>query len=660
MVKITDALVTVEDVNGMLQPIGSTPVSTNRVVVKDQNFSGASAGTVGVNNYWKVDTGVSPYSTYTNNRNPRYQDLVPLSYSCNDGIVQGGYAGVGQYTYANQNVTGTTTSLVNLFWEVYDRPNIISVYDSTGQRYTTGWVGIANYFGPWGTSLNTPTTGSIIVSFASTNGRYVAVTAGPADPGDPLADAYSWSLTCIITTTTTTSTSSTTTTTTTLQSYDLYYPCGTTTPANLRVPYSGNLTPGDIILASNYLCYTVAGGTILGPPQLTVISEHSTCQDCQAAVPTTTTTTTCNPTPNWQNTGTYSCYSTCNKYEVEQDINPCSPTFGQTRQGAVVEYNTTYCGGCCGQSTAANWVSNGNTFCTGCTLYQPQRDNNPCSPTYNNTRNEPAGISNNCGSWNTSYYCEGCAYYSKETNSCTGDVRNVTLISGNSTSCGGCCGQSTAANWVNSGNYNCYGSCDKYNVEVDNNGCSPTYNQTRQGSLVESNSSFCGGCCGASPSANWVNNGAADCFGTCTLYQPQIDANPCSPTYGDTRNADLGLNTGCGSWYTVYYCPNYGVAPYEQRSRELNTCVPGAFRNDQFVTNDSPSCGYVPPPACRTYQIIGYNSDEYVDGTYTNCAGFPDSFSFYGGPGTVGSVCAQPSSVYITSGNGAANDVGGC
>jgi hypothetical protein len=653
MVKITDALVTVEDVNGMLQPIGSTPVSTNRVVVKDQNFVGASPGTVGVNNYWKVDTGVSPYSTYTNNRNPRYQDLIPLSYSCGDGIVQGGYAGVSQYTYPNQNITGTTTALVYLYWEVYERPNIISVYDSSGLRYTTGWVGYAAYSGPWGPSLNTSTTGTILVTFASTNGRYISVQAGPADPGNPLADGYSWSLSCVITTTTTTSTSSTTTTTTTLQSYDLYYPCGTTTPANLRVPYSGNLTPGDIILASNYLCYTVAGGTILGPPQLTVISEHSTCQDCQAAVPTTTTTTTCNPTPNWQNTGTYSCYSTCNKYEVEQDINPCSPTFGQTRQGTVVEYNTTYCGGCCGQSTAANWVSNGNAFCTGCTLYQPQIDNNPCSATYNNTRNEPAGTSNNCGTWNTSYYCVGCAYYSKETNTCTGDVRNVTLISGNSTSCGGCCGQSTSPNWQNV-SFSCYGTCNKYNVEQDTNPCSSTYGQTQQGSLVETNSGFCyisgANCCGQSTGPNWVNDGPAFCSG-CYLFQPQIDNNVCSSTYNQTQNVDLGVNSDCGAWPTVYYCVGY-----DYYSKEVNTCT-GAERFITLVQANSPNCGY---PVCRSYQIIGYNSDEYVSGTYTNCSGFPDSFSFYGGPGTVGYVCAQPSSVYITSGNGAANDVGSC
>lgn len=652
MVKITDALVTVEDVNGMLQPIGSAPLGTNRIVVKDQNFTGASTGTVGVNNYWKVDTTVSPYSTYTNNRNPRYQDLIPLYYNCNDGIVQGGYAGTSIYTYANQGVTTYSTAISILYWEVYDRPNIISVYDSTGLRYTTGWVGYANYSGPWGPSLSTPTTGSVTVTFASTTGRYIMVQAGNADPVTPTVDSYSWSLTCITTTTTTTSTSTTTTTTTIPTTYDLYYPCGSTTPASQRLTYDGTLTAGVIILGSNRLCYTVAG-TGSGIPNFTKLGEFSTCGDCAAAA-TTTTTTTCNPTPNWQWNGNYGCYGGCNKYEVEQDQNSCSPTFGQTRQGTVVQYDSTFCGGCCGQSTAPIWVNNGAQFCSGCTLYQPERDNNPCSPTYNNTQNTPLGTSNTCGSWNTSYYCTGCAYYSKETNSCTGDVRNVTLINGNSTSCGGCCGQSTAANWQNTGSFSCYGTCNKYNVEQDINNCSSTYGQTRQGSLDAANSSYCFvsglNCCGQSTAPNWVNNGSTFCS-SCYLFQPQIDNNTCSATYGQTQDVSLGLNSDCGGWPTTYYCVGY-----DYYSKETSSCT-GAVRNVTLVQANSPYCGY---SNCTTWDIFAYNADEYVYVDWTNCSGGSSSTSFYsGGGGICGSICVQNGTTpSITSGNGAASNTG--
>jgi hypothetical protein len=379
---------------------------------------------------------------------------------------------------------------------------------------------------------------------------------------------------------------------------------------------------------------------------------------------TTTSTTTCNPTANWQWNGGYNCYSTCNTYQVEQDINPCSPTYGQTRQGSLYQTDTAICGGCCGQSTSPTWVSNGAAYCDSCVSKQPQIQNNPCctSPVFGTTRVIDGGSAcNTTQNWvNTgNYNCYStCNKYNVEiqNNPCASGyntTRPGTIVEYGSTFCGGCCGQSTAATWVNSGTYACYATCNKYNVEIDNNGCSPTYGQTQQGSLVESNSSFCGGCCGSTPSANWVNNGATFCMG-CYLNQPQIDDNPCSSTYGDTRDVDLGVNTSCGTWVQSFYCVGY-----DKWSKETNSCT-GNIQNQFLVEVDSPYCGYVPPPACRTYQIVGDNTDESVNGIYTNCSGGSDSFSFFGGPGTVGYICALAGSVYVTSGNGSANDVGGC
>jgi hypothetical protein len=336
--------------------------------------------------------------------------------------------------------------------------------------------------------------------------------------------------------------------------------------------------------------------------------------------------------------------------------------------GTAQNYQTV---ACC--STTPDWVDNGAAYCDNCVSKQPQIDIGPCSPTNGTPRTINSGNAcNTTQNWQNSgnYNCYGtCNKYNVEvqTNPCASGyntTRQGTLVDSSSTFCGGCCGQSTAPLWQNSGAYACYGTCNKYNVEVDNNPCSDTSGDTQQGSLVESNTTFCGGCCGQGTAPLWnpIRSSYCDPLGGCEKYQDEVQSNPCclSPPQGSERTVGLGSNTDCGVWYTEYYCVNYGVAPYTQRSREANTCVGGTYRNDQFVTNDSPSCGYVPPPTCRTYQIVGYNTDEYVDGTYTNCAGFPDSFSFYGGPGTVGSVCAQPSSVYITSGNGAANDIGGC
>jgi hypothetical protein len=83
--------------------------------------------------------------------------------------------------------------------------------------------------------------------------------------------------------------SSTTTTTTTVApflSYDLYL-CGTTTPAGSRVNYiaPGQYVGGEIVLGSNGTCYTVVAPSTLSS-NITVVSEHGTCEDCEAAIPT--------------------------------------------------------------------------------------------------------------------------------------------------------------------------------------------------------------------------------------------------------------------------------------------------------------------------------------------------------------------------------------
>lgn len=455
--------------------------------------------------------------------------------------------------------------------------------------------------------------------------NYVVTDFYPTNPGGVLYPIVQTGLIGCPITTTTTTTSGPTTTTTTLAPTTTTTTQGPTTTTT-QAPTTTTLqtvwyqlarcSDGVIVNSVSYTIgsfsignrVTISGITYViidfftnnpGGTQYTLTSTGLT-----GCPPNTTTTTTCNPAANWQFNGSYDCYGTCNKYQVEQDQNPCSPTYNQTRQGSVVEFNSTFCGGCCGQSTAANWTNEGSAYCDNCVSKQLQRDTNPCSSTYNQTRVIDSGTA--------------CNY---------------------------------TANWVNSGSYNCYGTCDKYNIEVDNNQCSSTYNQTRQGSLVESNSTFCGGCCGQGTGANWVDNGSTFCV-DCNLYQPQIDTNPCSFTYGDTRNVDLGVSTACGTWVQSFYCVGY-----DKWSKETNTCT-GNIRNEFLVEVNSAYCGYVPPPTCRTYQIVGDNADESVNGVYTNCAGGSDSFSFFGGPGTVGYICAQISTVYVTSGNGYATDTG--
>lgn len=72
----------------------------------------------------------------------------------------------GFYTYPNYllNVQGATDT-VTLNYDVIDKPNRFTVYDAAGNLVvTSGWRGTASYAGPWGTTLSTPSTGTISFS----------------------------------------------------------------------------------------------------------------------------------------------------------------------------------------------------------------------------------------------------------------------------------------------------------------------------------------------------------------------------------------------------------------------------------------------------------------------------------------------------------------
>jgi hypothetical protein len=124
--------------------------------------------------------------------------------------------------------------------------------------------------------------------------------------------------------------------------------------------------------------------TPVPPPTSTPVPPPtSTPVPPPTSTPVPPPTATPDQTSNWVNITTQ-CYG-CDVYYIQEDQNPYSPTYTQTRQGSLVASNSASCGGCCGQSTAANWV-NESTDCDGFTLYNVQRDTNSCSATYNNTR----------------------------------------------------------------------------------------------------------------------------------------------------------------------------------------------------------------------------------------------------------------------------------
>jgi len=106
----------------------------------------------------------------------------------------------------------------------------------------------------------------------------------------------------------------------------------------------------------------------------------------------------------------------------------------------------------------------------------------------------------------------------------------------------------------------------------------------------------CSATCGASTVQVWTNEGSTYCItGSCTLRQLQRQTNPCAADYNTTRVIDTGtVSSSCGTNYWEYYCVNYGVAPYEYRRREVNTCT-GNTGVDQLVSYDATECGYFTP-----------------------------------------------------------------
>ncbi|WP_157576745.1 hypothetical protein [Asinibacterium sp. OR53] len=82
------------------------------------------------------------------------------TYSCGSTI-SGNFLGSGYYTYPDNTIDLSLSaqgSLIQIACDAVEVPNRFSIYDGTTLVVTTGWIGTANYSGPWGTSLSTSAT----------------------------------------------------------------------------------------------------------------------------------------------------------------------------------------------------------------------------------------------------------------------------------------------------------------------------------------------------------------------------------------------------------------------------------------------------------------------------------------------------------------------
>lgn len=151
-------------------------------------------------------------------------------------------------------------------------------------------------------------------------------------------------------------------------------------------------------------------------------------------------------------------------------------------------------GDCVADSTTPSWSDTGSTRCDGCTSQKQQRDTNPCSSSYNDTRWVNGG-GESCTAW--SYYgtgdCVGHTQYNAYRDSCSGSINRQYSVS-----CRNCCNCGSYGSWQENGckgdqvKYVRYDDCGhaeyKYEYEVGKCGYAPYEFQFHDGRTNKSRS----------------------------------------------------------------------------------------------------------------------------------------------------------------------------
>ena len=151
-------------------------------------------------------------------------------------------------------------------------------------------------------------------------------------------------------------------------------------------------------------------------------------------------------------------------------------------------------GDCVADSTTPSWSDTGSTRCDSCTSQKQQRDTNPCSSSYNDTRWVNGG-GKSCTAW--SYYgtgdCVGHTQYEAYRDSCSGRINRQYSVS-----CRNCCNCGSYGSWQKDGckndqvKYVRYDDCGhaeyKYEYEVGECGYAPYEFQFHDGRTSKSRS----------------------------------------------------------------------------------------------------------------------------------------------------------------------------
>jgi hypothetical protein len=302
---------------------------------------------------------------------------------------------------------------------------------------------------------------------------------------------------------------------------------------------------------------------------------------------------------------------------------------------------------CC--NPTPNWVNNGSVFCSACVSYQPQIDNNPCSATYNTTRNENLGAGSPCdytATWTSQGYntcglsynstCNNYLVY-RDTNPCSATYNNYQVNGanvGNSAPSNGNC--NTTANWTSTGTnyYTCsVGIVNTYPVTYDTTPCSSTYGKYKANDVIYTTSPA-NSYPSTTPTLSDTGGRLWSCSGSDTITNQvvNINTNQCSPYYNqyyidstyygasNPSNSESDVATS----YAIFVCSDSSTV-YTQ-----NYCI-GAFSTSARVLVNGTYYGYVSGTAGIN---SGSNTIASVGGTgcppvYTQFISPCDGLNYY-------------------------------
>ena len=121
------------------------------------------------------------------------------SASCCGFILSGTYSAndFTTLTYHLNFKNKSNGDLMSFICYALDRPDRFNLYDGSNNLLAnTGWLGTATYSGPWGSSLSEINPGILNVTYDSSKEYVLKVDVGPADPSNPISDAFEVNMSC--------------------------------------------------------------------------------------------------------------------------------------------------------------------------------------------------------------------------------------------------------------------------------------------------------------------------------------------------------------------------------------------------------------------------------------------------------------------------------